>query len=420
MLWTGRLQTAVHLVAAFSLLLVLAGLPAAAQEIEIEFAMWIVEPAEIEPTLEIIKAYEEMNPGVKVNLIHQPWTGYHDKMMTHGVAGTSPDVMAISRIYLPSFAEAGLLRPITEQVTPLLNEIIEIESGSFRGEIYGIPVWGGPSLWMYNGDMFDEAGLHRPPDYYRSGEWNWDTVLEVAKKLTNDRNGDGITDVWALESPSGIVTDWVAKIHQFGGRVLNEEGTAAAINTPEGIAGLSLWADTVHTHGVAPAWGQRAGANLSQGTLALYVRWASEAVSVARVNSHLSLGLVPQPSGPAGSYHIAGGVPLTISRDSKHPEEAAKFAIWYALYSDQWMLRGIPANRSVVAYEYREMVAEHLENADAIMHAMDGPTGIEPHAIRVELTTMWDRILHQLRAGNIAPGVAAEQIADGINGILNN
>lgn len=413
-----RVNGTAGLMLAAALLLALGSFAAPTQAVEIDLAMWIVEPAEIEPTLEIIRAYEAMNPGVKINLIHQPWTGYHDKMMTYGLAGTAPDVMAISRIYLGSFAEANLLRPLTSEIEPLLDEVIEIQSGMHQGEIYGIPVWGGPSLWMYNGGMFDQAGLHRPPQYYANGDWEWETVLDLAKKLTQDRNGDGITDVWALESPSGIVTDWVAKIHQFGGRVLNEEGTAAMIDQPEAIAGLTLWADTVHMHGVAPAWGQRAGANLSQGTLALFVRWAAEAVSVARVNEHLSLGLIPQPSGPAGSYHIAGGVPLTVSRSTQYPEEAAKFAIWYALYSDQWQLRGIPANRSVVAYEYREMVAAELENADAIMHAMSGPTGMEPHAGKLDLVGMWDPILHQLRAGNIAPEAAAQQIAEGINAIL--
>ena len=189
---------------------------AQAEEIVLEFAMWIVEPAEIEPTLEIIRTYEEMNPGVKINLIHQPWTGYHDKMMTLGIAGTAPDVMAISRVYLANFVEANLLLPLTKEIEPLLDEIIEIQSGMHEGEIYGIPVWGGPSLWMYNGGMFDLAGLQRPPEVYRQGDWNWDTVLDMARKLTYDRDGDGVIDVWAFESPSTIATDWVAKVHQFG------------------------------------------------------------------------------------------------------------------------------------------------------------------------------------------------------------
>ena len=214
---------------------------AQAEEIVLEFAMWIVEPAEIEPTLEIIRTYEEMNPGVKINLIHQPWTGYHDKMMTLGIAGTAPDVMAISRVYLANFVEANLLLPLTKEIEPLLDEIIEIQSGMHEGEIYGIPVWGGPSLWMYNGGMFDLAGLQRPPEVYRQGDWNWDTVLDMARKLTYDRDGDGVIDVWAFESPSTIATDWVAKVHQFGGRVLTEDGKGAAINEPAAIAGLTRW-----------------------------------------------------------------------------------------------------------------------------------------------------------------------------------
>lgn len=391
----------------------------AAADVELNFAMWIVEAAEIQPTLEIIAAYEAAHPGVKINLIHQPWSGYHDKIVTQAVSGQAPDVMAVSRLYLPAFAEAGFLLPLTDAILPLADEIVELASGTYKGEVYGIPIWGGPALWMYNGTLFDEAGLARPNEVYLSGGWTWDTVVEMGKKITRDTNGDGVKDIWMLESPSTWVPDWVAKVHQFGGRVVNVDRTKAMIDQPEAVQALTFWIDLDRVYGIAPAWTERQGVELGRGNLAIYGRYASESVTAAKVNAHLDLGLVPQPAGPAGSFHIAGGVPLAVSSATKYPKEATEFAIWYALYSDQWKLRGIPANRDALVYEYLGMVGEYLDFPEAIVYAMSGPYEMEPSVGYTEFVSVWDHYLHQLRMGNISPEEAASQIAAQLNLIMS-
>ena len=82
------------------------------------------------------------------------------------------------------------------------------------------------------GTLFDEAGLVRPNEVYLSGGWTWDTVVEMGKKITRDTNGDGVKDIWMLESPSTWVPDWVAKVHQFGGR--SSTSTAPGHDRPAG------------------------------------------------------------------------------------------------------------------------------------------------------------------------------------------
>jgi multiple sugar transport system substrate-binding protein len=70
------------------------------------------------------------------------------------------------------------------------------------GGLAGIPFAVYPSITYYNRDLFDEAGLNFPPQEYGAMyvmpdgsevEWNYDTIVEIAKILTVDANGNDAT-----------------------------------------------------------------------------------------------------------------------------------------------------------------------------------------------------------------------------------
>ena len=48
------------------------------------------------------------------------------------------------------------------------------------------------SVLFYRKDSFDEAGLEYPPATAQDA-WTWDEFVEVAKKLTKDKNGNDAT-----------------------------------------------------------------------------------------------------------------------------------------------------------------------------------------------------------------------------------
>ena len=71
-------------------------------------------------------------------------------------------------------------------------------------------------------DMFDEAGVHYP-----EFGWTWDDFLAYSMKLTQDINGDGITDQWGCTDImfAGNPANWWhheqgwAMIKSFGGNI---------------------------------------------------------------------------------------------------------------------------------------------------------------------------------------------------------
>ena len=59
----------------------------------------------------------------------------------------------------------------------------------------GVPDDYGHSLFVcFNKDMFAREGLPDPYELYEQGLWNWDTVEDLAIKLTKDTDGDGVND----------------------------------------------------------------------------------------------------------------------------------------------------------------------------------------------------------------------------------
>jgi multiple sugar transport system substrate-binding protein len=102
------------------------------------------------------------------------------------------------------------LAPLVEKHKYDLTQFPESLVNLYRedGQLVGIPFAVFPGLIYVNKDLFDEAGLEYPPakfddaktgvsKYMLDGKevtWDWDTVAEVAKRLTVDANGKDATD----------------------------------------------------------------------------------------------------------------------------------------------------------------------------------------------------------------------------------
>jgi multiple sugar transport system substrate-binding protein len=80
---------------------------------------------------------------------------------------------------------------------PALIKFYQTEAGQV-----GLPFLVFPAATYYVPAMFDEAGLEYPPAAYgdkytldgQEVDWNWDTLAEVAKRLTLDANGKNATE----------------------------------------------------------------------------------------------------------------------------------------------------------------------------------------------------------------------------------
>lgn len=401
-----------------TLLLSIVFLPtyAMAEKVTLQFSMWVGgNPEEVPAQEALMQKYMDLNPHVEIELYYQGWSGYHDKLYTMGAGGVSPDVMAVSRIFLPNFVEQGLVQPIdpwlSQESPQFIDNILELVSGTYEDRVYGIPIWGGPIIAEYNADLFEEAGLMEPKDLAQRGEWTWDVFAQYGKKITKDLTGDGMRDVFMHARLGTRPADWYIKLRAFGGDVLTPDGKPVTdVGAIEN--GLDFWASLAHEHRISPLPGESSG--FVAGTEAVYFAWISDAPNHYAQIKSFRHELTTPPSGPAGDFTLVGGVPLAISSTTPHAEEAYKFARWYAMESGHWQIRGTPPGRDDMLNEYRGYLGTMFSWPEAVVEAMTGAVSMEPGVGPYfdALNQGWNVILGEVARGEIAPREGAVRIIE--------
>src|SRR5690606_17978775 len=149
----------------------------------------------------LIASFEEKYPHVTVKYTSVPPGEYSQKLTTLISSGKAPDVFYVGGSEFYRFAEAGTVL----NVQPYLDETDLFDPDNVwsqaldryrydgakvgSGDLYGLPKDVGPWAFVYNKDLFDDKGI-TPPSAV-AGEWTWDDLLDAAKQLTVDENGDG-------------------------------------------------------------------------------------------------------------------------------------------------------------------------------------------------------------------------------------
>jgi raffinose/stachyose/melibiose transport system substrate-binding protein len=132
----------------------------------------------------VIADYEKDHPNVKIEITNLENEAMKAKLATFMQSGEPPDLFhSWGGGVLKTYADAGLLRDITPELTANNNEWLNtfsvpaaMDLYKFDGKYYGVPTtWGAVGFW-YNKELFEKAGITETPK-------TWDDFLAVVKKL---------------------------------------------------------------------------------------------------------------------------------------------------------------------------------------------------------------------------------------------
>jgi sn-glycerol 3-phosphate transport system substrate-binding protein len=202
---------------------------------------------------------------------------------------------------------------------------------SVGGKLYGMPFNTSAPILYYNKTLFKAAGLdpEKPPRTYAE-------VLDYAKKLTKkDASGKIQVAGYGIAIYGWIFEQLTAAA---GGLYLNNDNgrtaraTAAAFNSPEGIAAVQFWKDGVdagvyQNFGVAPAGTTAEVSAFQSQQIAMFIE------STARVRAQIDASVagkyelgtayIPRPNEAAYSKAgvIIGGASVYIMKDRPDAEK---------------------------------------------------------------------------------------------------
>jgi multiple sugar transport system substrate-binding protein len=156
---------------------------------------------QIEPEKAVVKAFNDSHPGINLILTIVDNTEAADTLATRIAANDAPDIIGPIGIRgLQSFGDQLLdLAPYITSSGVDLSEIDQslIDVYNVDGKQIGIPMAVYSSFIYFNKDLFDEAELAYPPQavdaQYEGKDWTWETVRELALKLTVDADGNDAT-----------------------------------------------------------------------------------------------------------------------------------------------------------------------------------------------------------------------------------
>ena len=203
-----------------------------------------------------IAAFEAEYPSIDVTFELVPFEEYNQKILTALAAGEGPQVFESDDYTFAQFTENGVLAPIDPAALGF-DSVADLTAGytanslalvtAEDGTVLGIPYDHEAPVVSYNIGLLADAGVDP------ASLTTWDAVMAAAETMTV-RDGDRLVQS-GFSFVHGIDVYYQLQgttlFNQAGARVLSEDGTEAAINSPESRRVFEFWRDVVHTYGVS-------------------------------------------------------------------------------------------------------------------------------------------------------------------------
>ena len=213
------------------------------------------DPEELAAYRQLIDAFEEAEPDITVELVE---TSDRDdliaRLSTAFSGGVPPDLFLMNYRYYGQFYVKDVLVPLRSYLDS--SEVFgaddfypqAMEAFQEDGQQICMPQNISSLVVYYNKDLFDEAGLAYPED-----GWTWGDFLAKAQALTEDADGDGVTDQYGVGMDPEIIR-LAPFIWSSGGELVDDvnDPTQFTLFTPEAITTMQNFFDLHAVHGVAP------------------------------------------------------------------------------------------------------------------------------------------------------------------------
>lgn len=303
------------------------------------------------------EGFEKQFPKYTMDLL--PAENEIEKMLTLMAAGTAPDVYW-NRV---RHSQVMMRREVLVDLLPLMKRDklsqddfwpSAVKAYTHKGGYYGLPTSASSNAVYFNKNHFRQVGLALPPELEKQGKWNWDTLLETARKLTRtDASG---RKFWGFSRPSGLVLT-VQYMWQNGGKPFSDDRTQCLVNSPECVGAVQYITDLVLKHQVAtpvtspdsPTFRTNAMVAMEQAGRYLLPS-ATQAIESGAVDP----GMVVAPKGAKAATTRGDDLAASLMKGSKVLEAAWAWAKYWSSEDSQLVV--LKSNRS---YTSRRSIARN-------------------------------------------------------------
>lgn len=289
--------------------------------VTLKYAFW-GNPDAIGVEQDIIKAFEEKHPDIKIEPIVSGYADYHTKLMTMIAGNMAPDVMRIDDYYFYDFIKLGAVESLSpfiqrDKIDLDLYPKMGIEEAIVDGQIYGLP-WGTAPLYMLlNLDVFEKAGVALP-----SLDWTTKDFERIVRSFNPQKD-----KVYGFAIDTNYLSSVLPHIWSKGGTLLSEDKSRYTGDSPEASSAIQMLAD-LYKEGYMPKDTINSGNTealrrwFSNGTIAMMSGSAQEILAIQKIEGiRFEAWTMPQALNSKNTTVFKSNT-ISISKSSKQKEAA--------------------------------------------------------------------------------------------------
>lgn len=354
--------------------------------------LWMWDDAQQPAIRAMADEYEASHPNVKIEISCQAdVSGLNQKVQATIGTADAPEIFFMNYNLAAEYIPLG----IVADLSPYNIDQSELASGIVNaytqdGKVYAVAKDTDSYAVFYNKALFDKAGVPYP-----EASWTIADFCETAKKLT----GDGVIG-WTNSSSDRV---WYNFIYANGGNIYSEDGTKAAINTPESAEVIQMLMDLTndgYAYNGAQLGEVSDTAAFTSGIAAMTINgsWMISQYAGALGDN---LGIVELPSGKAGKFSANHGIGYSTTTSNEHMEETVDFLRYLATYDAQVKQIEVVIPANLTCASAWESVYPDV-NVGAFMNALAYGRGYLSSVNATLARTAYQDTLARLRNGEFA------------------
>jgi arabinogalactan oligomer/maltooligosaccharide transport system substrate-binding protein len=295
----------------------------------VTLTFWQTHNTEETETLRaMVDDFQRTHPGVEIDMAYEPFDGAHDKVMVAAGAGEGPDVLRAEIMWVAEFADLGLLREVTYDLSDedrddfLPNTLAPVD---YDGDLWGLPQVTDCLAFLYNREMFSAAGLEPPR--------TWEEL--AAHRETWQAAHPGTHEFAVAVSDSYFFLPF---LWSHGGDMIDADTLEPLIAEPEAVAAMQRILDLQRGGVIPPDFDIANDYNnrmeqLKSGQVGAILNgpWSTADLLQGEAFTdpdNLGIARVPHAEGHGDNVSPIGGHALVIGADCEEPEAAFLFIHW--------------------------------------------------------------------------------------------
>lgn len=314
---------------------------------------------------EVIARYKEIHPYITIQYRKLRYEEYEAELLNALAEDRGPDILSIHNTWIKAYQSKlapmpetttmvypvvkGSLKPevVPEiRTTPsislraLRDNFVDVVAGDVildDGQVYGLPLFIDTLAMYYNRDLFNNAGISQPPQY-----WNRDFLQDIKKLTKQDARGEIIQAGVALGGGANInrFSDVLSLLMMQNGAEMLESGRVSFNAIPArnrdssynpGLEALRFYSDFSNPTKESYSWNNGLPNSLEMflsGNLAIMFSYSYDLATIKAQAPRLNFSVAkfPQIEGsPPTNINFANYWVESVSKKSPYQNEAWNF-----------------------------------------------------------------------------------------------